>query len=389
MGLIPLRALPAVLVLLTLLVLNLGCARLLPPSQPIPETVAVPRPGTLFLADGRQVEPSELTAQVASHDFILIGESHANACDHQFQAEVLNNLARSGLPLAVGLEMVPWSAQKTLDAFHRGEVSLNELEDKLGWQDYWGYNFTFYRPILAQAKESSIPVYGLNVPKDLLQRIRVKGLESIPAEERGLLPSALIPPPPPQRAMIEEEYHRHVELMPDRTMEAGFELERFMTIQSLWDTQMAYAAIQRRGADDTMVILTGAAHVEYGHGIAYRLGLLDEAPQILSLIPWRGGSAPDPTAGDFFFYCPEPPRRLGMLIAWVDDQVVVTGVIPNSLAQAAGLQPGDVLLAADDTPITTLEVLHTAGVQAKSEQRPLRLRVLRDGDQITIPITSP
>ncbi|WP_051822841.1 ChaN family lipoprotein [Desulfonatronum thiodismutans] len=387
MGLIPLRALSAILALLTLLGLNVGCARLL--SPPMPETATLPQPGTLFLADGRHVESSELAALVASHDFILIGESHANACDHQFQTEALGILAQSGLPLALGLEMVPWSAQAVLDAFYQGGVELNELEEKLGWQDYWGYNFAFYRPILAQAKESDIPVYGLNVPKALLHRIRADGLDSIPSEERGLLPPALIPPPPTQRAMIEEEYHRHLKLMPDRTMEAGFDLERFMIIQSLWDTQMAHAAIQHREADETMVILTGAAHVEDGHGIAYRLGLLDEAPRILSLIPWRGGPIPDPTAGDFFFYCPEPPRRLGMLITWVDDQVVVTGVIPNSLAQEAGLQPGDVLLAADETPITALEVLHHAGVQAKTDQRPLLLRVLRDGDQITIPITSP
>jgi uncharacterized iron-regulated protein len=388
-GLIPFRVLSAIQGLLILLALNVGCARLLPPSPPIPDTAISPQPGTLFLADGRPVEPSELTALVEPHDFILIGESHANACDHQFQTEALDSFARSGLPLALGLEMVPWSAQAVLDAFYQGGVELDELEDMLDWQGYWGYNFAFYRPILAQAKESGIRVYGLNVPKALLHRIRADGLDSIPPEERGLLPLALIPPPPPQRAMIEEEYHRHLELMPDLTMDAGFELERFMLIQSLWDTQMAHAAIQRRKADETMVILTGAAHVEDGHGIAYRLGLLDEAPRILSLIPWRGGPVPAPTAGDFFFYCPEPPRRLGMLITWVDDQVVVTGVIPNSLAQSAGLQPGDVLLAADETPITALEVLHHAGVQAKSEQRPLILKVLRDGDQITIPITSP
>lgn len=388
MGLISSRALSAVLTLLALLVLNAGCARLLPPPA-ILEPAPLPPPGTLFLADGRQVEASELSALVAFHDFILIGESHTNACDHQFQADTLEILARSGLPLAMGLEMVPWSAQDVLDAFHRGTVGLDELEEQLGWQEYWGYTFSSYQPVLAQANASGIPVYGLNVPKDLLHRIRALGLESIPVDERGLLPSAVIPPPPAQRAMIEEEFLRHVEFLPDRAMETGFELERFMMIQSLWDTQMAHAATQLRKAGQTMIILTGAAHVEGGHGIAYRLGLLDEAPRILSVIPWRGGPVPEPTAGDFFFYCPEPPRRLGMLIAWVDDQVVVTGVMPNSLAEAAGLQHGDVLLTADGTPITTLEVLHIAGVQAKTEQRPLNLEVLRDGNQFTITVTSP
>lgn len=389
MGLIPFRALPAIQGLLLLLALNVGCARLLPESPPIPEIAIPPRPGTLYLADGRRVEPSEMAALLASHDFILIGESHANACDQQFQADALGTLAQSGLSIAVGLEMLPWSVQEDLDAFYRGEVGLDELENRVGWQDYWGYNFAFYRPILEQAKKSGIPIHGLNVPKNLLHRIRDNGLDSIPPEERGLLPPALIPPPPSQRVMIETEFQRHIDFMPDLPMETGFELERFMMIQSLWDTQMAHAAIKRRKAGQTMVILAGSAHVEYGHGIAYRLGLLDEAPRILSMIPWRGGPVPDPVAGDFFFFCPEPPRRLGMLITWVEDRVVVTGVMPNSLAEAAGLLPGDVLLTADGNPVTTLEVLHHAGVRAKSEQRPLRLEVLRDGDTITIPITSP
>ena len=387
MGLTLIRALSFVLAFLAL---NVGCARIPPPAPPRPDIAVPVQPGALFLADGRQLAASDLAALVSSHDFILIGESHANACDHLFQADSLAALAQSGLPLRLGLEMVPWSAQPTLEAFYNGEIVLDELEEQLGWSDYWGFNFDLYRPILTQAEQLDIPMIGLNVPKDLLQRIRAAGLESIRPDERGLLPPELIPPPPQQRAMIEEEYQRHVELMPDRTMEAGFELDRFMMIQSLWDTQMAHTAIQqRRGPEETVIILTGSAHVAYGHGISHRLSLLDDTAKILSILPWRGGPAPDPASGDLFYFCPEPPQRLGMVIAWVGDQAVVSNVLRGSLAEQAGLLPGDVLITAGETPVISMESLHLAGIQARAKQRPLRLEVLRNETRLSVTVFFP
>lgn len=384
MGLIPIRALSVILVLV---VLNTGCARLVPLFPHEPDML--PEPGTLFWADGRVFDLSDFAEAAAQHDFILIGESHTNACDHQFQADALDALGESGVSAALGLEMVPWSTQPILDAFHRNDVSLDNLEHRLDWEVNWGFTFSLYRPILERANHWNIPVFGLNVPRELLERIRLEGLESIPAEERGLLPPAVIPPPPRQRDLLEEEFLRHVERMPDRTAEAGFELERFVMVQSLWDTQMAHVAIQRRAPEQAMVILAGAGHVEFMNGIAFRLHQLGNDPRILSVLPWRGGPAPDPAAADLFFYCPESPQRLGLLITWQDNLVHVAGVIPGSLAEAAGLQPGDILVAADSIPLTSLETLHQAGMRAKGEQRPLQLDVLRDGSPVTLSISSP
>ncbi|WP_052813190.1 ChaN family lipoprotein [Desulfonatronum thioautotrophicum] len=384
MGLIPRWAQT---ILLALVLISTGCARLFPP--PLPDPIMPPQPGTLFQADGRILDAAEFAKRSAGQDFILVGESHANACDHHFQAWVVDTLADTGLPILLGLEMVPWSAQSTLDAFHHGDVALDELQYELGWETYWGFDFSLYRPIFEVAEQWNIPVFGLNVPRDLLKRIRADGLQSIPEDERGALPIAIILPPDQQMETIEEEFHRHVDRMPDFTLEAGFDVDRFVMIQSLWDTQMAHVALQHMNRkQQPMVILAGSGHVEYGHGVASRLRQLGHEPSILSVMPWRGGPAPNPAAADLFFYCPEP-RRLGLVITWADDQVQVTAVVPGSRAEAAGLLPGDLLVAADGVPITSLEILHQKGMQATKEQRPLRLDVLRDGDTLTIPVNSP
>ncbi|GAB6061085.1 ChaN family lipoprotein [Desulfonatronum parangueonense] len=387
MGLIPFRALPCILLLM---VLSAGCAPLHPPTVHPPDMALPGTPGTLFLAEGQHLAKDDLARLVPDHDFILIGESHTNTCDHRFQKDALLALSASNQDLALGLEMVPWSAQDILDDFNRGVIDLEELEEKLGWREYWGYSFSLYSPILAQARELGIPVLGLNVPKELLHRVRTDGMESIPPDDRGLLPHVIIPPPPQQESLLEEEFSLHIEMMPERTAEAGFELERFILIQSLWDTQMAFSAIHWQNTlERPLVILAGSGHVEYGHGIPHRLRVLEPASRILTLVPWRGGPTPDPDSGDLFYFCPEQPRRLGMVIAWIEDRAILSDVLPESLADQSGLQPGDVLISANDVPITALEVLHQAGMQAVRSGEPLYLEVLRNGTHLLLEVIFP
>lgn len=379
MGLILFRALPCIL---ALLVLTAGCARLHPPTPSDPSPFPPTTSGAIFLAEGQSLLLSDLADLPSSHDFILIGETHTNTCDHRFQKDALAALADSDRPLALGLEMVPWSAQKVLDTFSRGEMSLEELEEKLGWQDYWGFNFGMYSPVLAQARERGIPIYGLNIPKDTLQQVRLNGLESIPEDDRGMLPPTVIPPPPQQRKMIEQEFFRHQEMMPDRGSEAELGLERFILVQSLWDTQMAFSALHwQRATGRTMIILAGSVHVEYGHGISYRLRMLESTARILTLTPWRGTHPPDPTAADIFFHCPDNPQRLGLVLTWKDERALISSVLPGSLAEQAGLLPGDILTTANDMPISSMEILHRAGMEAVGTKQPLRLEVLR-GDML-------
>lgn len=391
MGLTPGRALPRLFFLtgnfaLLTLLLTAGCARI----TPLPETAPIKTfsPGMLFLADHRQISLAELARMAQQADYILIGESHANPCDHQFQKDALAALVQAGLAPGLGLEMVTWDRQNVLDAFHQGEIPLDLLEERLDWPSSWGYPFSLYRPILEQAWTLGIPLVALNTPKELVGRIRDKGLEGVPEDERGRLPRAIILPVLEQKKQLEEEYLQHTKMMRGHAQAEDFTLQRFLLIQSLWDTQMAHlAAAWHKATGRPMVILTGSGHVNFGHGIAHRLAVLEDAPRILTLTPWRGEPL-DPALADVFFFCPEEParQRLGVKITWQDGQAVIMDVLPGSRAEKADLRAGDIILVAGGQPVDALDVLHQEGMSAVTHNQPLSLKILRGGAPITLDV---
>lgn len=364
-----------------------GCAR----PAPLPDSLpSVPVPGSLYLADHRPILLADLASRARQADYILIGESHTNVCDHQFQSDVLVALARAGLEPGLGLEMVSWDRQGVLDEYFQGLIPLDQLEDRLAWQEYWGYSFDLYRPVLETAQSLGIPLVALNVPRGLQSLIKAGGLDAVPEDQRGLLPEEIILPSKDHLRVLKEEYRRHARMMQGHDQTRDFEWERFYLVQSLWDTQMAHrAAAWRRVSGRPMVILAGSGHVDYGYGIAHRLNILDHHPRILSVTPWRGGEIPPPDLADMYYYCPEEPQpRLGLSLAWDEGRAVIRAVLPDSRAEKAGLKAGDILLRAAGNPVVDPEDLHRAGKAAAQGDVPLQLEVLRK-DAVIIVNVSP
>jgi uncharacterized iron-regulated protein len=361
--------------------------------------------GTFLDGAGRPLAGQGLARALSGVDYILIGESHPSPCDHAAQAALLRALLDAGTKPAVGLEMADVTRRDVLAAFSAGKLAVADLPRALAWEKTWGFPFSLYAPIFELAAQHGLPVYALNLPAELARRAGAGGIEATTPAEAALLPGEIIPAPERATAKLTAFFAEHAAMMPtSKASPAGVpskaaaeRLRTFLAVQALWDTQMAYAAYAARAASGRpTLILAGGGHVEYGDGIAARLRRLDRQARILTVMPWRGGAAPEAGEGDIYFYCPLLfQSRLGFSLemagpggsspAWA----LVTDVAAGSRAERAGLLAGDAVAAAGGKAVTALADLHMAAMDASRDKKPLVLTVRRGGETLEIAVELP
>lgn len=392
------------------------------------------------LPGGSPASDREILALADNADYILVGEQHDNPVDHKAQAALLELLARRG-GLLLGLEMLPRRYYDfQLAAFSDGRISLAELPEALNWRHTWGYDFALYWPIFETAQKHRLKIYGLNLPDGVRLSVSRKGLAGLSEAEKSELPARIIPPPPEQMEKLLAVFRMHGSMnenrpaVPEATNAsrtgkgeqralpaakyrpetgAGGQkdlkqprrhsaapavqkmLDRFVLIQSLWDSTMAEQAVETRkfarqrqikGLPSmprlTMMILAGAGHVEYGYGIASRIKVLEPEARILLVMP-SSGEQPESGAADLY-YLSEPRSRTpsGFTFAERKGKLLIINVAPGSRAEAAGMRPGDVIVRAGDMPVLSPEDMHKAAVQAKRQGQPLTFTLDREGKTV-------
>lgn len=381
---------------LLLTALLAGCAGRVPQT---PVALTAP-PGSFLSAQGEILPDAEVIRLAQSQDFILMGESHTNPCDHAVQARLMEALAQSGTRFVLGLEMLPVTAQPALDAFNTRQINAAELEHETQWQKYWGYPYSIYRPVLDVTERFDLPVAALNIPREILVRFRDQ--KPLSAEEQALIPKQIIPPSPAQEKILLEQANMHQAMhstmtRPNATDDMGQRTKNFFLVQSLWDSMMAEQALKWRDKTTLPVlILAGGGHVEQGWGIEHRLRTLKPGARCLRIMPARSASdlqpAPGATVPDtaIFFACASQHKsRLGMNIIFAEDQARIESVEPASMAAQAGLMAGDIILRAGDKPLTEASDLHFAAMNAARKGEPLVLTVQRGGQkvEVALPLT--
>ncbi|WP_051693777.1 ChaN family lipoprotein [Desulfohalovibrio reitneri] len=363
--------------LTALAVLGLAGACAPRPAPPPP----TPEPGTFLGASGDTLSAEDVAARVAEADVVLLGEGHTSRCDHAAQVAVIRAMARAGLEPSIGLEMVPLDRADTLSRFNRAELTVDELPEALDWQDAWGYDFELYEPVFQSAAELDLTVHPLNVSRRVAGAVGDGTEADLPDEQRAMLPENIIPPTGEQREALREPFLQHGKEEGD---EEGF--QRFIRVQSLWDTVMAASALDvLREQGPPVVVLVGAGHVESGWGIEHRLGELAPDVRVASLLPWRGDG---PLEGaDLYVFCPASHRSsLGMTLKEEGGAVLVEEVRQGTRAEEAGLRRGDRVARAGGEPVEGLSSLHKAGFEAMQSGEPLRMTIERAGERLEISI---
>ncbi len=281
-----------------------------------------------------------LLARLADTRVVFVGESHDRYEDHLNQLRIIRGLHQQGRSLAIGMEFFQQPFQPVLDAFVAGEIGEAELLRQTEYFERWRYDYRLYRPILRYAREHGIPLIALNVPKEITDKVGDAGIDSLTAAEAEQIPADIDRDHQAYRDRVKAVFDMH-----PKDEDADF--EHFLDVQLLWDEGMAERAARfvEASPEHTLVVLAGAGHVEYGHGIPQRLTRRVEVPAATVI---SGAMRPfDPAMADFLLY----PKRIelpasGLLGVMLDTQsdgegIGVQGFSEDSGAKAAGVEEGD------------------------------------------------
>lgn len=227
---------------------------------------------------GKALTFAEVAARTKAHRVVVVGEQHDQLPHHEAQGRVVAACGDAGPGLAIGLEMLNWEAQPTLDALSRGEFELAVFADKVEWKKSWGFDFSLYEPIFVAGRATSARFVALNAPKELVRALRKGGLAALSPQDAARVPEL----------DLSDDLHR-------RWFEGIFrsaghplsdeDVDGFYRAQVMWDEVMAERAVAALtdGARQ-VVVIAGAGHVAAGRGIPQRVERRLPGERVLTIV---------------------------------------------------------------------------------------------------------
>ena len=344
------------------------------------ELVRIPLNGFVSSRSGQSTSSEETFRELAAARVVLVGEGHTSDQHHQLQLKIIRGLFERGRKVVIALEMFNPAQNQALADFSTGRISEAEFLKQADWVSVWGHDYRYYQPIFAFAREFGVPLVGVNLPHKLVSKVTMGGLASLSEDEKKIVPV-------PETTNAEHRFLVNSMMQGVEALAPEIFANMYIS-QCLWDAAMGDGAI--RAADEfpdhTVVVLAGTGHVAYGLGIPRIVQSRSSLP-VLTVMPVdvpipsdeagkpgkasgksgsakkgfmvhlgdKAGDASYPheivsrTLADFLVGVPaekhEKYPTLGVNIkTGKDGKLTITRVLPDSLAEKAGLSHGDMIL---------------------------------------------
>ena len=300
---------------------------------------------------------------------------------------LIEGLHRRNENLAIGMEMFPRSSQAALDRFiNDPDFSEADFLRESRYWEVWRYDYRFFRPIFAYAREHRLPVIGLNIDRDITSSVFKSGsLEKLTAEQKAQLPAEM--------RLDLEGYVERLTLthqMHGQGNHADGSLTGFIQAQALWDETMAESISNylKEHPDTRMIVLAGSQHTRKDSGIPPRVAARMEVSQasVLNLATSRLSATELAKTTDYLFllesYEFAPQGKIGVVLLEKEieggTRMEIVDVNPQSNAGAAGVQKDDILIFIDELAIHTMDDVRLALLD-KAVGETVRIAVLRGG----------
>jgi uncharacterized iron-regulated protein len=343
---------------------------------------------------GDVLTPDELASRLEKTRLLLVGEGHTRIESHRVERRILEALVSTGRPVRVGLEMYPYTEQAWLDRWSKGQLTEDGFLALSRWYRNWGYNWGYYRDIFLFARDRGLPLAGVNAPRDVVSAVRKKGFTNLTPEEAAHVPVRVDTDSAEHRQLFKAFFGADAGLHASLTEEA---FDGMFRAQCTWDATMAFNAansLKTAPAAAVLVVFAGSGHVVYGLGIQRQAAAFFDGP-VASLIPvevpGEKGEAVSVRASfaDYIWGVPReaaplyPTLGLSTREGKEGEPLAVIDVEKDSVAAAAGVRTGDLLLAFDGIPVPDKEALATL-LGAKRWGDRVTLDVRRGGQPVTL-----
>jgi uncharacterized iron-regulated protein len=347
-------------------------------------------PGAVLAAGrGSVVGFEAMIREMDSSRFVYVGETHNSMPTHDIQFEVLRALYSRDRHLAVAMEMLPVTVQETLNKWSSGLLTREEFLREVRWYVHWNFHFGYYEKIFEFAKEHRLPVYALNIPREIITKIRMGGWESLSDEEKAFIPEAPEVTNEDHRTLIRTIFESMD--MPQQMKGPGLDqvFEGLYRSQSAWDEVMGANTIRGFAREGRrMVVLAGSGHLVYNLGLNRRAYGRMNAPfktVVAVVVPeGRKSVTVSRSYGDYVIgLAPEagpayPSAGLAFQKVENLDNLVIEAKPRDGAAARADFEKGDVVLSVDGKEYADINELRMSLATAAKGGKVI-FRVLRAG----------
>jgi uncharacterized iron-regulated protein len=140
---------------------------------------------------GKSVDEPAFWGRLTGARAVCVGEEHPNPHHHWMQLHVVRELFKrlpKGTKLALAMEMFQRPFQGVLDDYAARRIDDAALRSRSGYEERWGYEYTFYGPTIDAAVAAGAQLLAANAAKELTKKVVHHGLESLTGDERAQIP---------------------------------------------------------------------------------------------------------------------------------------------------------------------------------------------------------
>lgn len=233
----------------------------------------------LNVSNKKIISIKKLVDELNDADIVIVGELHNEAWHHNFQLKLIEELNSRKKHIAVALEMFRHENQTVLDDWLFGRITLDDFIKN--YYENWTFPWNLYSKIFFYAKENKIPLIGVNIPKEITQKVAEKGFFSLTKKDYEKLPKDV-------RCDVDEDYKSFIQKVFDfhKNKADSKSFQNFCEAQILWDKSMAFYILdyRKRQPNRQMVLLTGFVHT-LKNAVATQLKRLDGSITVKTVLP--------------------------------------------------------------------------------------------------------